>query len=100
MKAMKEEEEQKKKKKEEMWDEKEEVEHYKEQMALIKKEDEERKRLLEERKYDKTDLIKIMSELKLDDDENLIPKRNEKRNRKNRSGSNDSPKVIKHPKKI
>ena len=117
MKAMKEEEEQKKKKKEEMWNEKEEVEHYKEQMALIKKEDEERKRLLEERKlhksthqqrkYDIADLIKIMSELKLEDDEkeNLIPKRNEKRNRTNRSGSDgnsgskDSPKVIKHPKK-
>jgi hypothetical protein len=117
MKAMKEEEEQKKKKKEDMWDEKEEVEHYKEQMALIKKEEEERKRVSEERKlhksthqqrkYDIADLIKIMSELKLEDveKENLIPKRNEKRNRKNRSGSDgnsgskDSPKVIKHPKK-
>jgi hypothetical protein len=123
MKAMKEEEEQKKKKKEEMWDEKEEVEHYKEQMALIKKEDEERKRLLEERrvsdkrklhnsthqqrKYDIADLIKIISELKLEDDEkeNHLPKRKEKRNRKNRSGSDgnsgskDSQKVIKHPKK-
>jgi hypothetical protein len=107
MKAMKEEEEQKKKKKEEMWGEKEEVEHYKEQMALIKKEDE-RKRVSDERKYDIADLIKIMSELKLEDDEkeNHLPKRNEKRNRKNRSGSdgnsgsNDSPKVIKHPKKI
>lgn len=106
MKAMKEEEEQKKKKKKDMWDEKEEVEHYIEQMALIKKEEDERKRVSEERrKYDIADLIKIMSKLKLEDDENLIPKRNEKRNRKNRSGSDgnsgskDSPKVIKHPKK-
>jgi hypothetical protein len=112
MKAKKEEEEQKKKKKENMWGEKEEVEHYKEQMALIKKEEEERKRKLhnsthQHRKYDIADLIKIMSELKLEDDEkeNLIPKRKEKRNRKNRSGSDgnsgskDSPKVIKHPKK-
>jgi hypothetical protein len=103
-------EEQQKKKKKEMWDEKEEVEHYKEQMALIKKEDEERKRVSDERKLHKSDiadLIKIMSELKLEDDEkeNIIPKRNEKRNRTNRSGSDgnsgskDSPKVIKHPKK-
>jgi hypothetical protein len=126
MKAMKEEEERKKKKKEYMWGEKEEVEHYKEQMALIKKEEElrisdERKRVSDERciskerkihkstqqrKYDIADLIKIMSELKLEDDEkeNLIPKRNEKRNRTNRSGSDgnsgskNSPKVIKHPK--
>jgi hypothetical protein len=68
---------------------------------------EERKRVSDERKYDIADLIKIMSELKLEDDEkeNLIPKRNEKRNRTNRSGSDgnsgskDSPKVIKHPKK-
>jgi hypothetical protein len=110
------EEEQEKKKKKDMWDEKEEVEHYKEQMALIKKEDERRvsderklhKSTHQQRKYDIADLIKIMSELKLDDDEkeNIIPKRNEKRNRKNRSGSDgnsgskDSPKVIKHPKKI
>jgi hypothetical protein len=109
------EEEQEKKKKKNIWDEKE-VEHYKEQMALIKKEDE-RKRVSDERKLHKSthqqrksdiaDLIKIMSKLKLDDDEkeNLIPKRNKKRNRKNRSGSDgnsgskDSPKVIKHPKK-
>jgi hypothetical protein len=122
MKAMKEEEQKKKKEemwdeKEEMWDEKEEVEHYKEQMALIKKEDErkrvsdERKRVSDkrklhksthqQRKYDIADLIEIMSKLKLDDDEkeNHLPKRNEKRNRTNRSGSNSSPKVIKHPKK-
>jgi hypothetical protein len=94
-----------------MWSEKEEVEHYKEQMALIKKEEEERKRVSNERKlhksthqqrkYDIADLIKIMSELKLEDDEkeNHLPKRNEKRNRKNKSGSNSSPKVIKHPNK-
>jgi len=115
MKAMKEEEEQKKKKKEEMWDEKEEVEHYKEQMALIKKEDEERKRLLEERRVsDKrklhksthkqriADLIEIMSKLKLDDNEkeNHLPKRNEKRNRTNRSGSNSSPKLLDKIKKV
>jgi hypothetical protein len=126
MKAMKEEEERKKKKKEYMWGEKEEVEHYKEQMALIKKEEElrisdERKRVSDERciskerkihkstqqrKYDIADLIEIMSKLKLEDDEkeNHLPKRNEKRNRTNRSGSDDnsgsknSPKVIKHPK--
>jgi len=85
-------------------------------MALIKKEEEERKRVSEERrvsderklhksthqqrKYDIADLIEIMSKLKLDDDEkeNHLPKRNEKRNRKNRSGSDSSPKVIKHPK--